>query len=196
MPPTKPLLLLDVDGVLCPIGPGPGEPMRTLVIEDWPFIFCETLPARLSTLGERFTLVWATSWEHGANRLLAPALGLPDLPVISFAGPAARPGRTWKLTAVQRFVGRQAMAWVEDNLVTTRTPGPGSEPSPPCCSTSIRPGDSPRRPSTHSSRSPTSSAPTPERTSRNNDAMASRTPASRGPSSSRDLCMADSVDGV
>lgn len=116
MTPTKPLLLLDVDGVLCPIGPGPGEPMRTVVLEDFPFIFSEQLPVRLSTLAEQFTLVWATSWEQDANQLLAPALGLPDLPFISFAGPPARPGHTWKLAAVRRFVGHRPMAWIEDEL--------------------------------------------------------------------------------
>jgi len=114
--PTKPLLLLDVDGVLCPIGEGPGEPMRTLLLEDYPFIFSEELPARLSSLGERFTLVWATSWEHAANRLLAPVLGLPELPFISFASLAARRGRTWKLSAVKRFIRDRPMAWVDDEL--------------------------------------------------------------------------------
>jgi hypothetical protein len=90
--------------------------MRTLILEDYPFIFSEQLPARLSLLAKHFTLVWATAWEHGANQLLAPVLGLPDLPVISFAGPVARPGRTWKLSAVTRFVARQPMAWVDDEL--------------------------------------------------------------------------------
>ncbi len=113
---SKPLLLLDVDGVLCPIGSGPGEPMRALMLEDYPVIFSEELPSRLSSLGERFTLVWATAWEIAANRLLAPAFGLPELPFISFAGRAARPGRTWKLSAVQRFVRDRPMAWVDDEL--------------------------------------------------------------------------------
>jgi hypothetical protein len=113
---TKPLLLLDVDGALCPKGSAPGEPMRTLVIDGWPIVFSERLPARLSRLAEHFTLVWATSWEHAANRALAPALGLPELAFVSFAGASARRGRTWKLAAVKRFVGDRPVAWVDDEL--------------------------------------------------------------------------------
>jgi hypothetical protein len=113
---TKPLLLLDVDGVLCPRGEGPGESMRTLVLDGFPFIFSERLPARLSTLSERFVLVWATSWGQAANEHLAPVLGLVELPVISFAGLSARSGRTWKLPAVKRFIADRPMAWVDDDF--------------------------------------------------------------------------------
>ncbi len=114
--PAKPLLLLDVDGVLCPIGPGPGDGMRALVVDGSPITFSEQLPTRLATLGERFALVWATAWEHDANRSLAPVLGLPELPLVVFAGRHARAGRTWKLSAVKRFVGSRPMAWVDDEL--------------------------------------------------------------------------------
>jgi hypothetical protein len=114
--PKKPLLLLDVDGVLCPIGPGPGDKMRTLVVDEFAVIFSEQLPGRLSALSEKFVLLWATSWEHAANEHLAPVLGLPELPVISFAGLSARPGRTWKLSAVKRFIGEHPIAWVDDDL--------------------------------------------------------------------------------
>ena len=116
MPLTKPLLLLDVDGVLCPKGPGPGEPMRTLVIDGWPIVFSKRLPARLARLSEHSMLVWATSFEHAANRALAPARGLPDLPFVSFAGASSRRGRTWKLAAVKRSVGERPVAWVDDEL--------------------------------------------------------------------------------
>jgi hypothetical protein len=113
---AKPLLLLDVDGVLCPIGPGPGDPMCTLVADDWPITFSQQLPSRLSRLSERFTLVWATSWEQAANRALAPVLGLLELPFVSFGGTSARRGRTWKLRAVRRFVNDRPVAWVDDEL--------------------------------------------------------------------------------
>jgi hypothetical protein len=113
---AKPLLLLDVDGVLCPIGPGPGEPMCTLLVDEFPVTFSEQLPSRLANLSRRFTLVWATAWEHDANRSLAPVLGLPELPLILFAGRSSRPGRTWKLAAVRRFVGDRPTAWVDDEF--------------------------------------------------------------------------------
>jgi hypothetical protein len=113
---SKPLLLLDVDGVLCPIGPGPGDPMQRLVVDEWPIVFSEVLPARLFRLTECFQLVWATSWERAANRALAPALGLTELPFVSFAGASAGRGQTWKLPAVRRFVRDRPMAWVDDEL--------------------------------------------------------------------------------
>jgi hypothetical protein len=43
-------------------------------------------------------------------------LGLPELPVVSFAGLSARSGRTWKLPAVKRFVRDHPIAWVDDDL--------------------------------------------------------------------------------
>jgi hypothetical protein len=116
MPRAKPLLLLDIDGVLCPIGAGPGEPMCRLVVDEWPIVFSEKLPSRMSGLSERYQLVWATRWEHAANTSLAPVLGLPELPLVSFAGTSARLGRTWKLAAVKRFVRDRPMAWVDDEL--------------------------------------------------------------------------------
>lgn len=113
---TKPLLLLDGNGVVCPIGPGPGEPMRTLVVDGFPVIFSKKTPARLSILSERFTLVWASSWEQAANRSLAPALGLPELPVVPFTAVSAPRGRTSKLLAVKRFVADRPIAWLDDEL--------------------------------------------------------------------------------
>lgn len=113
---AKPLLLLDVDGVLCPIGPGPDEPMRTVTVDEFPITFSAKLPSRLADLNERFALIWATSWEDDANWSLASVLGLPELPLIRFAGSSARPGQTWKLPAVRRFVGDRPLAWVDDEL--------------------------------------------------------------------------------
>lgn len=97
---VRPLLLLDVDGVLLPARPAPG-------FDRW---VGETLRA----LAERFELVWATAWEHRANTLLAPRYGLDTLPVIELGSPAG--GATYKLASVIEAVGDSALAWVDDDL--------------------------------------------------------------------------------
>jgi hypothetical protein len=90
--------------------------MCTLVVDEFPVTFSEHLSDRLAMLAGRFALVWATSWGHAASQALAPVLGLPELPVISFRGAPTRRGGTWKLSAVKRFVRDRPMAWVDDEL--------------------------------------------------------------------------------
>lgn len=57
------------------------------------------------------TMVWATTWEHQANRLVAPAIGLPRLPVILFNEPMPN----WKWDAVATYADGQPIAWFDDN---------------------------------------------------------------------------------
>jgi hypothetical protein len=68
-----PLLLLDVDGVLCPMGGGDGEAM--VESPDNHVRYARALPARLATLAKAYTLVWATSWGQEANDALCPLFG-------------------------------------------------------------------------------------------------------------------------
>lgn len=82
---ARPLLYLDVDGVLNPLAPS--DPAR--------FVRHETggpavrlFPEHgewLRELSARYELVWATTWEHLANEHLGPLLGLPELPVVEFS---------------------------------------------------------------------------------------------------------------
>lgn len=101
---------------------GPGHAMTWLPGEAGDKYFRSNLPAVLAELGGRYELVWATAWENHANLILAPALGLPSLPVVRFSDPApgevghAWAGRTWKLPSVQRFAGQRSLAWVDDDL--------------------------------------------------------------------------------
>ena len=69
----------------------------------------------LRELAEVFDLVWATAREEEANLDVGPALGLPVLPVISFAG-LWDSERTWKLDDVAAYVGNRPFCWIDDDL--------------------------------------------------------------------------------
>lgn len=119
MPSVRPLMLIDVDGVLNPLGikprghVPPGFAAHDLV--GLRVLLASHHGAWLSELAVDFDLVWATSWEHDADRLIAERVGLPrGLPVITFASPQT--GWTSKLPDVIRFVGDCPVAWIDDDL--------------------------------------------------------------------------------
>lgn len=109
----KPLLFLDVDGVLNPFPDTPpgfdeydffpeaGEPVRLAPAHrDW-----------LHELSSVYELVWATGWGEHANRLLSPFFGLPAYPVVPLPH---RFQPTDKVPAIDAFAGDRAAAWVDD----------------------------------------------------------------------------------
>lgn len=105
----RPLLLLDVDGVLVVV-PGlsddvGSDPALTLPpgAGEW-----------FAQLAEAFDIVWATTWIDMANRVVAPRLGLPPLPAIAFRLDARAP--TSKLRSVIDSVGDRPCAWLDDDL--------------------------------------------------------------------------------
>jgi hypothetical protein len=112
-------LFLDIDGVLNPWA-APGCPPgyaehRWRRRKAW--LSAAHGPALL-TLAEDtgLELVWATSWGDDANRLVGKAIGLPQLPVVTFAGPHADTGPDWKFAAVGRFAYGRPLAWFDDDF--------------------------------------------------------------------------------
>jgi hypothetical protein len=84
---SLPLLLLDVDGVLNPFAAPacpPGFSEHDFFPGEEPVRVCPAHGPWLQELATRFRLVWATAWGDDANRLLAPLLQVPELPVIAF----------------------------------------------------------------------------------------------------------------
>ncbi|MET7277077.1 HAD domain-containing protein [Kribbella sp. NPDC005582] len=117
----RPLLLLDVDGPLNPYAadqPPPGYLRHEIVEGDrsWVVHLNPQHGEALRVLTATFDLVWASSWEHGANRLLSPLLGLPQLPTILWPDrtPVAR--GSWKTPYVAKWVGDCPFLWVDDGV--------------------------------------------------------------------------------
>lgn len=133
----KPLLFLDLDDVLN-IRVAPYDEYLVEVATDdlptGPFInefagpcvelsICvpRAYPAWLSELSEVFELVWATTWEHAANRYISPLLGLPELPVVKHSALLPRFSEVksgqpalWKIRSILDFAGSRPFAFVDD----------------------------------------------------------------------------------
>jgi HAD domain in Swiss Army Knife RNA repair proteins len=133
---SQPLLFLDVDGPLLPFGGSEQHEARQgdaashlarLNVEAGPRL------ARLPC-----TLVWATTWLEDANTEIAPRLGLPILPVVTWPEPTAAQeredqwlGLCWKTRTLVSWAAGRPFAWVDDEIsdadqewVSGNHPGP------------------------------------------------------------------------
>lgn len=114
----KPLLLVDVDGVISLYGfdPGAPPPGRWLTVDGIPHYLSATAGEHLLALAEQFELAWCTGWEEKANRYLPAVLGLPgELPHLAFGTAEPTVEAHWKLAAVESYVGLdRPMAWIDD----------------------------------------------------------------------------------
>lgn len=121
------LVLLDVDGPLNPFAAKPdtlppGYAEHRVRLSRWhrkPQLRLWLNPThgpRLTALAERTgaELVWATTWEHRANRQIAPVIGLPELPVIYFGEP--RVDSAWKYPVVARYAQGRPLLWFDDDF--------------------------------------------------------------------------------
>jgi hypothetical protein len=114
----KPLLLLDVDGVISVFGFDPGcvPAGQWLNVDGIVHLLSATAGEHLRQLAGAFELAWCTGWEEKANEYLRPALELPGtLPWLRFDGVAKEPNAHWKLAAIDTFAGpARPVAWIDD----------------------------------------------------------------------------------
>jgi hypothetical protein len=107
----RPLLLVDVDGVVSlfgfgQTGPPPGIPVAVDGIPHW---LSESAGKCLLRLSRTFECVWCTGWEERAEEHLPRLLGLPG------GWPHLVLGEGWKLAAIDTQVGAERpVAWIDD----------------------------------------------------------------------------------
>jgi hypothetical protein len=113
----RPLLLIDVDGVISlfgfdPLSPPPG---RFEFVDGIAHFLSAAAADHLRELGQTFELAWCSGWEEKANEYLPAALGLPaPLPYLEFGPPSATDAH-WKLAAIDAYAGAfRPLAWVDD----------------------------------------------------------------------------------
>lgn len=121
----KPLLLVDIDGVISLFGgmaPRAGNAFAERSgsfhsIDGMPHFLSATAAAHLLDLQTHFELVWCSGWEEKANEHLPHLLGLPpSLPFLRFDRSVGRANAHWKLAAIDEFAGERPLAWIDDAL--------------------------------------------------------------------------------
>ena len=111
----KPLLLMDIDGVLSLFGfASDSRPAGTwLNVDGIVHLISATAAEHLQRLGAAFEIVWCSGWEEKANEHLLATLALAGpLPFLTF--PPVADGRHWKLTSIEEHAARRPLAWVDD----------------------------------------------------------------------------------
>ncbi len=118
----KPILFVDVDGVISTWGFDGGSPSGRIHNVDG--IFHHIAPQAadcVNALIPHFEMIWATGWGSRANDHLPFILGLPrEFEVVDFAvAPSLDGSGHWKLDALAERAGGRAMAWIDDGLNET-----------------------------------------------------------------------------
>ncbi len=116
--PARPLLLIDVDGVISLFGFEPAAPPsgRYQLVDGILHFISATAGGHLRSLAGAYDLVWCSGWEERANDILPRALDLSGpLPYLSFAGVVKVPAAHWKLDAIDAYAGAaRPLAWIDD----------------------------------------------------------------------------------
>jgi hypothetical protein len=121
----RPLLLVDIDGVLSLFGfEGQSPPQgRLALIEGMPHLLSSQSAGHLRVLADLYECAWCSGWEERADEHLPHLLDLPrGWPHVPLDGRRRGPAGTsvaghWKLAAIDAFAGRdRPLAWIDDAL--------------------------------------------------------------------------------
>ncbi len=130
----KPLLLVDVDGVISLFGfDPPNRPDGAFeMVDGIAHYLSATAGEHLRALAGSFELVWCTGWEEKANEYLPRALGLAGpLPYLSFGHAVGRANTHWKLEAIDAYAGPdRPLAWIDDAFVAACFEWAAARPGP------------------------------------------------------------------
>jgi hypothetical protein len=113
---SRPVLLLDLDGVLNPFAASScpdGYLEHEFYPGEGPERYCPDHAAWITELAAAGDLHWASAWGEDANTLFGAKLGVAALPVVTFP-PLPFPPEA-KVPAVAEVVGDRPAAWIDDN---------------------------------------------------------------------------------
>lgn len=114
----KPLLFLDVDGVISVYGfaMAAADPRDLHLVDGIPHHIPSVMAPRVQRLLPAYESLWATGWGDRANDHLVHLLDLPgELEVIEFATrPSTDGSGHWKLEELTVRAGARPAAWIDD----------------------------------------------------------------------------------
>lgn len=120
----KPLLMVDIDGVISLFGSAGQAPWAGHTgapeglfhtVEGIPHFLSRDAAGHLLSLAADFDLVWASGWEEKAEEYLPRLLDLPtNLPFLRFERSPGRANAHWKLAAIEEHAHARACAWIDD----------------------------------------------------------------------------------
>jgi hypothetical protein len=130
----RPLLLVDVDGVISLFGFAAAPPAGLLAtaVDGIPHLLSDRAGPLLERLSGTFECVWCTGWEERAEEHLPRLLGLPGgWPHLRFAPLAADALRHWKLDSIEACAGSdRPVAWIDDAFDATCEAWVAARPGP------------------------------------------------------------------
>lgn len=116
---AKPILLLDVDGVINYVGDGGAwrdqkEKMKLKRVNWWNIRWSTEVVLKINYWGRNLADIrWLTSWDEKARLLLAPALGIDEFPL-------ARDPSMWHKAHAADIVDQTypgiPICWIDDEL--------------------------------------------------------------------------------